>query len=378
VLPFYRLKNGSLIRWISLVWVVVWIMGSGTAGSLDAESPRPTGNSSYSRRAALAVETLQSWYNADTGLYRTTGWWNAANAITVLVDYSRVSGSKKYWPVFANTFSAAQKTFPGFINKFYDDEGWWALAWIDAYELTRDVRFLRMAQQIFADMAGGWDETCKGGIWWSKDRKYKNAIANELFLDVAATLAAVPAIGQRRAGYREWAEKEWRWFTASGMINSQHLVNDGLDGSCANNQQTTWSYNQGVIVGGLVALNLSTGDADLLTNAKQIGEAAVTGLTDANGILHDACEPRCGEDGTQFKGILVRNLRLLNAVKRVPAFEQFTLTNAESVWAQVRPGDYRLGPIWTAPFGPADASSETSALDLLVTAASISGTPQPH
>lgn len=40
------------------------------------------------------------------------------------------------------------------------------------------------------------------------------------------------------------------------MINEQNLVNDGLteDGSCRNNGQMEWRYNQGVVlgVGGLV------------------------------------------------------------------------------------------------------------------------------
>lgn len=35
------------------------------------------------------------------------------------------------------------------------------------------------------------------------------------------------------------------------MINEQKLVNDGLteDGSCRNNGQTEWRYNQGVVLG---------------------------------------------------------------------------------------------------------------------------------
>ena len=70
------------------------------------------------------------------------------------------------------------------------------------------------------------DGTCGGGIWWSKDRKYKNAIANELFLSVAAKLA-LHTFGKQRKLYLTWADREWRWFLYSGMMNAGNLVNDG-------------------------------------------------------------------------------------------------------------------------------------------------------
>jgi predicted alpha-1,6-mannanase (GH76 family) len=86
--------------------------------------------------AAQGIQQLQSWYDQKTGLYRTTGWWNSANAITTLADYAQATGSRQFDPVFQNTFIAAQKTSAGFLNRFYDDEGWWALAWIDVYDIT--------------------------------------------------------------------------------------------------------------------------------------------------------------------------------------------------------------------------------------------------
>jgi predicted alpha-1,6-mannanase (GH76 family) len=324
----------------------------------------------YLRHAALATGTLQAWYDENTGLYQTTGWWNSANAITVLADYERVARVHQYDSVFANTLVAAQRKAPGFLNNFYDDEGWWALAWIDVYDLTGDRRYLMAAQSIFADMSEGWDETCSGGIWWSKDRKYKNAIANELFLSVAAHLAN-RADSQGREHYLEWAQKEWEWFLHSSMINANHLVNDGLTAGCLNNGQATWSYNQGVILGGLAELYKANHDSALLAQAHAIASAAIKGLRDAHGVLHDSCEPNCGGDGTQFKGIFVRNLSALDAGAPQLQYEKFIFANADSLWSGAHPPSYLLGEVWAAPFGKANASTQSSALDALVSAAEI-------
>lgn len=332
-------------------------------GLVSVEEP------SYEERATLGITTLQTWYDLDSGLYKTTGWWNSANAITVLANYARVAQTRKYDYVFSNTLSIAQKTSPGFINRYYDDEGWWALAWIDAYQVTHDERYLNTAASIFADMTYAWDDTCSGGIWWSKDRKYKNAIANELFLSVAAQLAALTKAPQSRTEYLAWANREWRWFQRSGMINSNSLVNDGLTDGCKNNQRTAWTYNQGVILGGLVALHSVGGDPGLLPEAHKIAQAALSALTDHQGILHDACEPKCGADGTQFKGIFVRNLDALDKEDPRPAYDEFVIKNAEAIWSQVRPHDYRFGEVWSAPSVYPDASTQSSALDVLVSAA---------
>jgi predicted alpha-1,6-mannanase (GH76 family) len=335
----------------------------------------PVLNPSQVQRAARGIQTLQGWYNQSTGLYTTTAWWNSANATTVLVDYARVSKSTQYNPVFANTFTAAQKTSLNFLNNYYDDEGWWALAWIDAYDLTGNQQYLSMAETIFADMAGGWDNTCGGGIWWSKDRGYKNAIANELFLSVAAHLANRDTANS--ASYLSWANKEWTWFAQTGMINSKNLINDGLGSSrgqtsansCGNNGQATWSYNQGVVLGGLVELSKANPDPSLPQAAQKIATAAITSLVDANGILHDPCEPNCGADGVQFKGIFVRNLIALNSSYPQAAYKSFVNSNANAIWTKSQGTNFQFGQVWSGPFDAGNAASQSSALDAIVGAA---------
>ena len=56
-----------------------------------------------------------------------------------------------------------------------------------------------------------------------------------------------------------------------------------------------------MILGGLTELSRATGDDSYITKAKEIADAAIAALTQ-DGILHDACEPDCGGDGSQFKG----------------------------------------------------------------------------
>jgi predicted alpha-1,6-mannanase (GH76 family) len=323
----------------------------------------------FGTEAALGIETLQTWYDWRTGLWQTTGWWNAANALTVLVDYSRSSGSTSYLSAVDNTYRV--NASGGFLNTFYDDEGWWALAWIDAYDWTQNPDYLNMAQAIFTDMTGGWDDVCGGGIWWSKDRTYKNAIANELFLSVAAHLANRVTDSDAQAQALAWAQIEWAWFSQSGMINGDNLINDGLDGNCQNNRRTAWSYNQGVVLAGLIELYQQDQDPSEAETAQTIALATIDRLTDANGILHDPCEPSCGRDGVQFKGIFLRNLRALNDSFPDDRYSGFVVANAQSIWSQDQGPDYQFGQVWSGPFDSGTAASQSSALDALIAAAEM-------
>ncbi len=351
------------------------------ATSVAPAQTAPT--AAYLQEAFHAINTLQAWYNPATGLYQTTGYWNAANSLTVLANYSRLDGTDAFFPIFANTLAVTPRSYPGFLDGYYDDEGWWALAWIDVYDLTHQPQYLAAATHLFSDMTTAWDNTCGGGIWWNSDRQYKNAIANELFLSVAGQLAARATNGTDRATYLSWAEREWAWFQGSGMINNQNLINDGLvTSTCKNNGQKTWSYNQGVILGGLTQLNALTHDASLLSTADTIANAAIANLTTGNGILTDTCEPNCGNDGVEFKGVFLRNLMALQAVEHNPAYTAFIRTNADSVWNHARGPNYQLGQAWTGPFDAGNAGSQNSALDAILAAASTqaftaTGAPVP-
>ena len=345
-----------------------------------SEAPHASGAAAarpdYRGAAEAGIGVLQRWYSRRTGLWRSTGWWNSANARAAVIRHSRHTGDQSRHWVIENTFRRAQRGFlpvqrrkPGFINDFFDDNLWWALAWVAAGDLTGDERYRAAAQAIFTHSLTGWDDTCGGGLWWNEKRDYKNAITNELFVTLAALLAArVPA--QRE--YRDWALRSWQWLHGSGMIGPSGLVNDGLTAACANNGDTTWTYNQGVILGGLAALHELTGDAAYLGQGEVIADAAVRILVDAAGVLAEPAESRGGaadRDMPQFKGIFVRYLQDFARHRPKPSYRAFILANADSVLARAGNAAGQYGLRWSGPFDTADASRQTSAVELLTAAA---------
>ena len=173
------------------------------------------------------------------------------------------------------------------------------------------------------------------------------------------------------------AKEAWDWFQKVGLINSDNLINDGVDtNTCKNNGDTAFSYNQGVIIGGLVELYHATGEESYLDKASDIADAVTRPgsqlLTD-EGILVDVCDRNgdCGGDGVQFKGVFTRNLSKLLSVRQSDQWVTFLETNAQSIWTnslKIEDNRCKVGVYWGGPYTDADASSQSSGLDCLVAA----------
>ena len=204
--------------------------GSGSGGGTSGTGGGPPQlDDSLRQRMAAGVAPLQALYHIDTGLFDKNDWWTSGNELIAVIDYTRESGDMQYLADVDNTFVKNQASQ---FNRygFYDDDGWWALVWLDAYDLSHDQKYLDMAKTIFTRMAGSWDTKCGGGIYWRNQKDKKNAIPNSLFIQAAAKLhQRTPG---RRAGsgsYLDWAQRTWTWFKASGLLNGDQQVVDTLN-----------------------------------------------------------------------------------------------------------------------------------------------------
>jgi predicted alpha-1,6-mannanase (GH76 family) len=312
--------------------------------------------------AALAA--FAGMYDTHAGIWTTGPKWSFANGVEAAEASFLRSGGENHLDLIVATFD--QNAAGKFIDdNGYDDEAWWAHAWVRAYDLTGDTRYLDAAKFVFNDMTTAWDTgTCGGGIWWSRNRDYKNAITNELFLLLGASLHNRTAGDTGPTSYLAWALKEWAWFDHSGMINGSGLINDGLVSSgCQNNGQTTWTYNQGIVLGGLVELYEATGDATYLTRAEQLADASTSKLVDANGIFQEPCAASgCDGDQVSFKGLYVRNLARLYDHDHQARYFDFMVANARSAWTHDKNAGDAFGTSWSGPFDAASAPRQSSAM----------------
>lgn len=246
--------------------------------------------------------------------------------------------------------------------------GWWALALVRLYDITLNSTYLELAQ-IDADyIYSYWNSTCGGGVIWNiPTLTYKNAISNELFIKLTAS------IHNRLPDDTEYLQRSlqaWNWFNHTGMINSHNLINDGLTDNCTNNNDTEWTYNQGVILGGLTELYLATGDDNFLNKARTIADAVISSASlSPNGILTESCEVSdsgCDSNQEAFKGIFTRNLAELNVELSDKPYSAYLKANARSAWAKDRNTSDLFGTSWAGPCEIASVGTQSSVVSLLV------------
>lgn len=62
----------------------------------------------------------------------------------------------------------------------------------------------------------------------------------------------------------------------------------------------------------------------------------------------DVCEINnsCGSDGTQFKGIFMRNFYYLYQITKDKNYKHFIIKNADSIWLNDRGYDSELGGLY--------------------------------
>ena len=315
-------------------------------------------------RRTAAATALMMRFDQGNAMFDSNGWWTGANALTALIDNIRVTGMRSYEYAIAASYDRLINERQGqFRNEYSDDTGWWAMAWIAAYDLTGNARYLETARAGAEHMHTFWDSRCGGGVYWRTDRTSKDAISNSLYIQVNA------ALSQRIAGdvtYRGRAQTGWSWFQGTGMITESNTVINHIDLTTCRGTSGPLTYTQGVLINGLVQLNRLTGDAGALAAARRIADSAIVNThLHQNGIVREPGETdSCSGDAPAWKGAYIRGIGALNAVTG-GAYNAYLKRQADSLYAANRNSFDAYGPHWAGPFVGTSHLCQQSALDLL-------------
>lgn len=376
---------------------------STTVGAFASVVPRDcdsshTGDLTYLNWAEQSLYILQTWFDSDRGLWNSydPSWWQSANQLTTLADMVYGGScfasdvSKTVFPtVFLNAQAsniasgnhlkargglAKRAVGDGFIGDFYDDEGWWAMAWIRTYDCTWNTTYLDAAITIFDDMKNGWGNPCNpnGGEYWKKPNNFVGTISTVLFLEVAAFLANRVASSDK-SNYLYWAETAWLYMNSNQGPYDQntHLVTGDLNSTTCSippNSPPNFTYTDGALLGGLVELYLATQQQGYLDAANNVAQAVISHLT-VNGILTEPNIDPNDPIGVQFKGIFMRGLKGLQHIAPQSQYKTFIQANADSIWNNDRQSVAYLGGNWAGPFASnPNASPQSSAMDAIVAA----------
>ncbi|KAJ7629336.1 glycoside hydrolase [Mycena rosella] len=348
-------------------------------------TPVPDGESTRARSVATRLQS--HYFSIISGEYSGGSHWTDANAIENIHNLMLATGTDDFSSLADNSYLGRTANLQAdtgislwstLLDGSYDDASWMILAlWkIADYKLARgqdNSAYLASATTIYNIVQGAWDTSvCGGGVWWSSAKDYKNcknqshttayelskqtAITNELFLLVSATGAInFPS----NSAYLTNANLARNWIKNSQLRNSQGLFNDGLvTSTCANNGQTTWIYNQGVIASGLGALYAVTRDGTLLDEAEVTLDAAIQLLT-SNSILKESCDDpvsggaTCDNDQQAFKGIFMKHLQYyldrVNDPARTAKYSAFIGAQASGVFHFGTSSSNDVGSVWYAP-----------------------------
>lgn len=339
--------------------------------------PPTTAAVNWAARADSAQAALSSGFWSPNGQYYLESnagnadfnyWWQA-HGLDVLTDgYQRTKSADYLTRMRQLQQGTKAKNGNSYLNDFYDDMEWQALACLRAFELTKDPDYKATADLLWADIKLGWNEQQGGGIAWRKSqRSYKNTPANA----PAAILAARLYVLDRNPDDLAWAQKIYTWEKAKLVDPASGLVWDGLNrlGDGQTDKDWRFTYNQGTFIGAGVALYRATQQASYLDDAIRTANYVLNDSQMApSGILKD----EGNGDGGLFKGILVRYLTGLATEPAVSAasrasYVSFLKFNGESLYKRgTRRPQFLFNTNWTAlPGSSVESSTQMSGIMML-------------
>ncbi len=291
--------------------VLALLAGTATAAGQAADKPAaaPPGLDTRihrERAAEVMAHIREHFYDRRSGLYSAKAGgrdpeliWGAGVMFSAVVAAAR--HDRSYRQVLRSYFTALdahwdlQADPPGYEpartqgghDKYYDDNAWLVISFLEAHRLTGDGRYLRRAGETLEFVLSGWDERAGGGIWWHEGHKdgSKNTCSNAPAAVGCLLLARVER-GDKAASLNRWGDRIMVW-TVDKFQAPDGLFYDSFKVATGEMNRARMSYNSALMIRGFIALHARTGEPFYLTEARRIARAAESLLDRRTGAYRD-------------------------------------------------------------------------------------------
>lgn len=355
--------------------------GGGGGGSTDTTVvTKPVTYDYASLSDSLQTATYNTYISGDRNYFvknnqgdATFNYWPQAHVLDLLLDgYLRTKNTQYTARMKALLNGIAVKNGGAYPNEYYDDMGWLANASLRSYIATNDADYLTVAQTLYTEIKGGYNNTEGGGIAWQRTELYYKNVPST---GNAVILAARFFETNGNQADLTLAKSLYTWMKST-LVTTGGLVYDGIN----RNQDGLidyweYTYNQGLFIGSAVELYNCTKDASYLQDAILVANNLVAdpNLT-SNGIMKDEGQG----DGGLFKAVAARyltNLVQLTALDDADRskYATFLQRNAQTLYYKgiARPS-LLINSNWaTQPSGSIDLTTQLSGVIMMEMAAKL-------
>lgn len=215
-------------------------------------------------------------------------------------------------------------------SRFFDDNQWIAIAYLDAYQRNKKPVYLEKAKMIYQHMVkAGLDTVSGGGLYWKEgELNSKNTCSNGPGILVALQLYKVTHDKQ----YLELALNLYQW-TNKYLQAPDGLYYDAIKVPSLKVDQTLYTYNTGSMLQSNVLLYELTQDKKYLDEAYRIAVA---------GKKHFFKGGRL-PGNYWFNAVMLRGYAELYQIDHNKEWIGFFQEDADRIWKEERDGNNLLG-----------------------------------
>jgi hypothetical protein len=233
--------------------------------------------------------------NDELGLYASV--WPSFQALDALYVTSLLPGGGECYRDFQQNLEAIDDTYgdeylsgfpPGYDQgpralhldsdlPRVDDSLWMGLTLMRAYARSSNPALLGRAEDVFALAQRNWDPRA-GGVYWEVHAPGASDEGKVVVSNAPAVILGVQLyVRTRNPMYLRWSERIFDWLHEHLSDPATGLYNDHVDDSThpVTVDTTKYTYNQGVMVGAMVALSAVDPAGYPLGNAVELAEKAM-------------------------------------------------------------------------------------------------------